>query len=201
VRLAGVLLAGVLLAGSGCRTPSGAFTWVDALPPQELGAAAAAEGYSIHAGDVIAVRVFNQDAMSARARVRPDGRISLPFLKDVVVAGLTPNALAEQLQTRLRNFINNPVVTVSLEETPALLVPVMGEVVRPGSVTLEPGSTVLAALAAAGGLNDYAHEDGIFVLRQGPTPQRIRFRYEALARNEGAAAQFRLQRGDAIVVE
>lgn len=201
-RAARLLLSVALLAlAGGCRHTAGNFVWVDdvEVPAQ----AERAASYVIRPGDVIAVQVYQQEQMSTRGRVRQDGRISVPFLKDVVAAGYTPNALAEQLQTRFKDFVNNPVVTVSLDTALPLTVSVMGEVARPGSYALEPGAGVFAALAAAGDLTDYAQEDSIYVLRPraGGPVQRIRFHYEALSRGEGKAAAFVLEHGDAVVVE
>lgn len=186
----------------GCAS-AGKFTWVDELPLPPA-APVTPRAYLIAAGDLVSVRVFNQENMSARERVRPDGKVSLPFLNDVLAAGLTPNALAAQLQTRFKDYINNPIVTVSLEEQRPLAVPVTGEVVRQGVIPLEPGSTVLQALSAAGGLTDYGGRDRIYVLRpqgRGEAPLRIRFTWKGLSRAEGRAGTFLLQHGDAIVVE
>lgn len=158
-------------------------------------------GYVIQSGDILQVRVFNQPDMSARVRVRDDGKISIPFLNDVTAVGLTPNALAQQLQTRLKEFINAPVVTISLEEARPFSVPVIGEVTKAGVYALPPGAGVLQALAAAGGLTQYASKDKIFVVRDTPTRARIRFEFDQLTQAEGKAATFRLRLGDTVVVE
>jgi polysaccharide biosynthesis/export protein len=176
---------------------TGPFVWVDQFTPAEAPAA----GYVVNPGDVLTVRVWNQEGMSARVRVREDGKISLPFLNDVAAAGYTPNVLSAQLQTRLKDFIANPVVTISLEEPRPSTIAVMGEVVRPGTFPLDARGGVLGALAGAGGLGEYARPDRIFVVRPGPTPTRIRFTYEALVSSTGKAAQFKLMPGDTIVVE
>jgi polysaccharide export outer membrane protein len=83
-------------------------------------------GYTIQSGDVLQVRVFNQPDMSTRVRVRDDGKVSIPFLNDVTAVGMAPNALAQQIQTRLKEFINAPVVTISLEETRPFSISVIG---------------------------------------------------------------------------
>ena len=175
------LLIASLALFSGCYTPSGAFIEVDnAIVPDS-------SEFQISSGDVILVKVFQQDALSARVRVRVDGKVSLPLLNDVVAAGKSPSVLAAELQARLKEFINLPVVTVSLEETRALTVSVLGEVTRSGVVTLEQGSGVLQAIAAAGGLTDFAHKEGLFVLRKAPgqpAPKRIRFTWDALTRGD-----------------
>ncbi len=192
------LLWVTLLALVGCYTPRGAFAEVDdAKVVEEL-------EYVIAPGDTLQVRVFQQEAMSARVRVRADGKVSLPLVNDLPAAGKTPTGLATELQLRFKDFINNPVVTVSLEESRPLSVSVLGEVTRPGVVTLEPGAGVLQAIAAAGGLTDFAHKDGLFVLRKvagDPAPRRIRFFWDALTRGEGRGARFVLVPGDVVVVE
>jgi len=158
-------------------------------------------GYVIQPGDIIQIRVFNQPDMSTKAKVREDGKVSVPFLNDVVVAGQEPNALAKQLQAKLKEFINAPVVTVSLEEARPFSVAVMGELVKPGLYAVPPDAGVLQALAAAGGFNQYASKDRIFVVRDSPDRARIRFTYEQLTQAEGKAATFRLRPGDSVVVE
>jgi polysaccharide export outer membrane protein len=196
----GVLFFGCLSLLAGCRHDPGVFTWIDdyADPMQ-------AEGqYVIREGDLVNVRVYGQDSMSAHSRVRADGKISMPFLNDVTAAGFTPVVLSAQLQTRLKDFINNPVVTISLEEVRAVNVSVLGEVLRPGVYNLDPASTgVLQAIASAGGFTNFAARD-LFVLRSSPTaekPQRIRFDYETLSRAQGKGAGFRLKAGDVLIVE
>jgi polysaccharide export outer membrane protein len=150
---------------------------------------------------VLLIRVFNQPDMSARSKVRDDGKISIPFLNDVVAAGFTPNALAGQLQQRLKEFINAPVVTISLEEARPFSVSVLGEVNKPGVYPVPMGAGVLQALAAAGGFTQYASRDRIFVVRETPTRARIRFQFDELTQAEGKAATFRLRAGDTVVVE
>jgi polysaccharide biosynthesis/export protein len=182
---------------AGCASV-GQYTWVDELP--DAGAPPVGQ-YVIAPGDVIQVRVYNQEGMSVRTRVRTDGKISLPFLYDVDAAGYTPTALAQQLQTRLKEFVNLPVVTVSLDEPRASSVSVLGEVSHPGTFIIDGSTGVLQALALAGGLTDYARRDRIFVVRSTPSPLRIRFTFQKLAQIEGRAPRFRLQPGDVVVVE
>jgi polysaccharide export outer membrane protein len=203
----GVSAAGIALltiAASACRhTPD--FMWIDDVPAQR----SASDGaYVIKPGDVIGVRVFNQDANSVeRTRVREDGKISLPFLNDVEVAGLEPGELAHRIQAKLKTFIVNPIVTVVVHERPPLKISVLGEVVRPGMYDLETGSGVLHALAAAGGLTPFAASDRVYVLRRGSPmdansgPSRIRFRYDDLRRGKARSSDFRLRAGDVVLVE
>jgi len=177
---------------------SGPSVWVQdytrADPP-------AAGPYSIQDGDLIRVQVWNQDAMSTRARVRSDGQITMPFLKDVAVAGKTPAALATELEGLLKDYVNHPAVYVVVEESKPATVSVIGEVTRPGIYPLDTAGGMAQALAAAGGLTAFAHKTRIYVLRPGPPPARIRFSYEALVDGIGRASAFRLGAGDVVVVE
>jgi polysaccharide export outer membrane protein len=188
----------IAVCAIGCRRNPGRFVWVDqyAEPP-----AVGEKPYVIGVGDVIQVRVFNQDQLSARVKVRNDGRVSLPLLNDVDAAGYTPVVLAGILETRLKELVKAPSVTVSLEETKPQTVMVIGEVVRPNSYPLDVASGVLQALAVAGGLKDDASSNRIFVHRQNPAPALIRFSYESLLNPNGRAASFKLRPGDVVVVE
>ena len=142
----------LLLLTGGCGH-IGEYTWVDKYsePPTS-----ATKAYVIGPGDVISVRVWNQEGMSARGRVRDDGKISMPFLNDVEVAGFEPAVLAQRIQTRLKEYIVSPVVTVSLEEQSPFEVSIVGEVTKPGVYRMENGSGVLKAIATAGGLTQIA---------------------------------------------
>lgn len=192
------------VAVGGCGH-GGKFIWVDQVPKtmatQQISTA-------VTAGDVISIRVWNQEANSIeKVKVRDDGRISMPFLNDVEVAGVEPQDLARRLEVKLKSFIVNPLVTVVIHERRALRVAVLGNVTRPGLYELEPRAGVLASLAAAGGVTPFASRDRIFVIRNGywadgdPAPGRIRFRYDDLVHAEAAAANFQLRPGDTVVVE
>jgi polysaccharide export outer membrane protein len=177
----------------------GPYVWVD-----DYSAPATAEAghdYQIAPGDMLSVIVYRQEGMSARERVRQDGKISLPLLHDVQAAGRSPSALAEEIQNRLKDYINVPIVTVAVEESRPLTVTVLGEVIHPGQYNLDRDAGVLDALAAAGGFTEFAHRDRIFVLRRQPRLVRIRSTFEALSRGQWRAITFRLQPGDAVVVE
>ncbi len=152
-------------------------------------------------GDVITIRVYQQPDMSSKTRVRNDGKVSMPLLNDVDAAGQTPAAFAQTLQVRLKEFMNAPVVTVSLDDPRPNSIPVTGEVAKPGVFQLEPGAGVLTALASAGGLTPFATWSKIYVIRQVPTLVRIRFDYHELRDGDRTSLQFQLRQGDAVVVE
>lgn len=173
---------------------AGKYVWVNDLPA----VSASPDEYRIRAGDLVSIIVFQQDAMSARARVRSDGKLAFPILGDIVVRGLRPADVKGQLEARLKEYVLTPHVTVSIEETQPIEVSVLGEVARPGIFTLKANATLAQALASAGGMTDFANRDRVFVIRP---PKRIRFTYEGIVRGEGRSATFVLEPGDLIVVE
>lgn len=181
------------LALAGCV--SAPYVWINDLPME-----ATRGDYLIASGDVLNVRVFNQDAMSTRARVRSDGKIAVPFLGDVEARGQEPAALSKTLEGRLKAYVVSPVVTVTVDEMQPTSISVLGEVAHPGVYTMDASAGVLQALAAAGGLTEYAGRDSIFVVRRDP-PEHIRFTFGGLNTADSHAARFRLRTGDVVVVE
>jgi polysaccharide export outer membrane protein len=179
----------------GCKS-GGVFVWSSDLPPEENSPAA----YAISAGDSLSVRVYGQDGMSTHAKVRGDGKISVPFLGDVLVAGKQPAVAAKEIESSLKSFITTPNVTVSVDEFQPITVSVIGEVTHPGSIAIDRDTTLLQVLANSGGLTENASRDDIYVLRRTPVPRRIRFTYELLTRSPPSSA-FRLRAGDVVVVE
>jgi polysaccharide export outer membrane protein len=188
------------LASSGCG--AGAYVWVD-----QLDAASAAvppeSAYLVASGDLLNIRIYDQDAISTHCRVSPDGKIAVPLVGEIEARGLTPAALAAQIAARLKPFIVAPSVTITLEEAQPPRISLVGEVVHPGVFPVVPGTGIVQALALAGGLTEYASHDGVFVLRPRPAkrPLRIRIAYDDVTRGIGRGAAFQLQPGDTVVVE
>jgi polysaccharide export outer membrane protein len=190
------LLATALASVVACSA-TGPYVWVDSLPPS---ANQSTDGVIIQDGDTVNVRVFNQEPLSTHEKVRPDGKISMPVIGEVMARGKAPGRLASEIQERLKAVVVAPSVTVTLDAGAELKVSVLGEVKNAGIFQLEHGANVLHALAAAGGLSDYADKDKVFVLRKS-LPQRVRFRYEDLRSADPKSVSFTLQGGDVIVVE
>jgi polysaccharide export outer membrane protein len=187
----------VLVVSLACCSGPGKYVWVKDLPSN----GDFANEYFIAAGDVISVRVVNQDSMSTKARVRNDGRVALPLIGDVDVRGKKPSSVRAELEARFKEYIVAPSVTVNVEEVAPVTVSVIGEVSHPGVIQMDGSGGVAQALAAAGGLTDYASRDRIFVVRGGDNPVRVRFTYGELAGGSSAAVRFMLRRGDVVVVE
>jgi polysaccharide export outer membrane protein len=178
----------------GCAS-SGPYVWINQLPLDQM-----ADGYVIGSGDMLSVRVYNQENLSTHARVRSDGKIAMPLIGEVEVRGKPPATVSRELEVRLKEFMVSPTITITVEETQPTSVTVLGQVVHPGIYTVDSTSGVLQALAVAGGFNDYASHGSIYVMRRSPA-QRVRFSFADLTYAEGRAAMFRIHTGDVVVVE
>ncbi len=183
---------------SGCSS-AGQYVWYSQLPRADWGQSTGE--YVIGLGDTVTVRVYEQEGLSGSFKVRSDGRVAVPLAGEFVLAGKHPSEVARDLETRLKAFVVQPHVTVNVEESRPITVSTLGEVTTKGVLTLEPPARLIQALAQSGGLTDFADDGRIFVLRQFPKFQRIRFTYEAIVNNTDGAANFPLRTGDVIVVE
>jgi polysaccharide biosynthesis/export protein len=161
-----------------------------------------AVGYRLQAGDIVAVSVWQEPGLEQLVLVRPDGGISFPLAGDLEAAGLTIDELSHQLRERLKKYISDPVVTVTLQEIPGNRVYVLGRVNKPGDFPLVTRDiTVIQALAMAGGLTPFADEKKIQVLRTTDgKPQSITFDYKRIRRGQGLEQNIPLRAGDVILV-
>lgn len=152
----------------------------------------------VRVGDDVSVVVFGEAALSAKgARVSPRGTITLPLLGEVVAAGKTPQVLAQDLKKALAAYVTTPHVTVTIDQSP-VVVTVIGEARGNGRFKLEGPVRLIEVLAQAGGLNEFADESSIYVLRG---DQRIRFAYDDIIRGAPHARDFLMMTGDVVVVE
>jgi polysaccharide biosynthesis/export protein len=195
MRRAVLVLLFVLSCVVGCGG-TGPYTDVHEMPASP----ATSGDLVIQDGDNINVKVFNQEPLSSQQRVRADGRISIPVVGEVVARGKRPQQLASEIEERLKSVVKAPSVTVTLDAGAEMKVSVVGEVKNSGVFQLEHGANVLHALAAAGGLSEYADGDKIFLVRKS-LPSRVRFRFNELRSADTKSIQFTLQAGDIVVVE
>ena len=157
------------------------------------------QDYKLGAGDKLRVEVYKQDQLSQSLQVRPDGKITLPLVGDVTAAGQTSLELRDSLTTALKEYVQNPVVTVIVQEAVSAQVHLIGEVASPGTQVLNGSTTVLQALARAGGLREFANKGKIHILRvNGTRTESIPFDYRKAVKGE--IEQVYLQPGDTIVV-
>ena len=168
---------------------------------QSVQAATLEPNYIIGPDDVLDISVWNEPNHSRTVPVRPDGKISLPLLNDIQAVGLTPMQLSASITDLLKKYVSQPQVTVIVTQINSQRVYVLGEVGRPGPLSLLPDMSVLQALSTAGGLNQFANQKGIYVLRsENGKQRRYPFNYRLAIRGSPTSQNITLKPGDTIVV-
>jgi polysaccharide biosynthesis/export protein len=165
-------------------------------------------GFTIGPEDVLGILVWKEQDVTGDVTVRPDGMITLPLIRDVKAAGLTPNQLADRIQEALREFITDASVTVVVRQMNSRKVFITGEVVRPGAYSLQGQMTVLQLIALAGGLTEWASQKNITVVRPDsgggvrPAGQPItfRFNYKEVTERKNLKQNIELRPGDTVIV-
>ncbi len=156
--------------------------------------------YIIGPEDAITVNVWKEPTVSGAFAVRPDGMISMPLLGDLAASGVTPMALSADIATRLKKYLTDPLVTVTVTAVNSKHYYLVGEVGHTGALPLTPGMTPMQAIAAAGGLSPYANAKHIYILRTDNGKQvKIPFNYKK-AIKDGDQQGVTLLSGDTIVV-
>ena len=155
-------------------------------------------GYLIQPNDVLSVFVYKYAELSrGNVLVLPDGRISLPLVQDMKAAGLTSSQLKEKLEEKLRENIDAPNVTVSLESIQSYQVYVMGRVANPGSLIRATPINVMQALAASGGFSEFADRADIVIFRG---DERIKFNWDDFEKGKNQDKNIWLLSGDVVNV-
>ena len=168
-----------------------------AVPPTE---------FLIGPEDVLVVTVWRNQELSKEVIVRPDGKISMPLLGDIMAAGLTAEALSKQLADKLAEFMSTPTVSVQVKEINSYHIFAVGEVTKPGKIVLKSYTSVLQGISYAGGFTLFASRNNVHVLRnvkngQGETKQvMIPVPYQDIVKGINLEANIILKAGDVIVV-
>lgn len=160
------------------------------------------EYYRIGPSDVLEIIVWKEAGISrSDVLVRPDGRISLPLVDDVLVAGHTPVEVKEIITKRLLKYVELPQVYVTVKDPQSKFCCVLGNVRQPGRYEMLTPTNVLQALAMAGGFNEWADKDDVVIIRSYRDRQRfLPFEYSEVVSGEALQQNFLLQAGDVIVV-
>lgn len=156
--------------------------------------------YRLGPEDQLRISVWENKDLSVDLVVRPDGKISMPLLQDVVAEGLTAAQLAETIRDGLSAYIVNPEVTVIVLQVNAPKYYIIGYVARPGTYPLRGDTSVLQALALAGGLTQFASPRSIKLIRATSGKQEVKkINYYNLI-DDGGKGNYLLKSGDTIVV-
>jgi len=157
--------------------------------------------YVIGAEDVLTILFWREKEMSVEQRVRPDGRISLPLINDIMAAGLTPEELRVQVTLAADKFVETPTVSVVVKEINSRKVFVLGQVPKPGPYPLGGPTTIAQLLAMAGGVLEYADDKNISIVRtENGRPISLRFNYNDFKKRKNLQENVLLKPGDTVVV-
>lgn len=158
--------------------------------------------YIIGDDDLLGINVWNEPDFKLSIPVRSDGKISLPLIGEVRAAGRTPAQLEQTIATKLQAFIKQPQVTVMVMQMNSRKFNILGRVAKPGSYSLTASTTVLDAIAIAGGFQSFAKKKNIYVLRPNVSGKeaRLRFNYDQVIHGRHLDQNIRLEPGDTVIV-
>ena len=159
--------------------------------------------YKINPGDILRIDVWNEESLTREVAVPPDGYISFPLAGAVLVGGQTVFAAEAAISEALGKFLKDtPTVTVAVQQLLGNKIYVLGKVNRPGEYPINRPTDVMQALAMGGGLNTFAAENKIVVLRRIKTGEQIaiKFEYGEVKAGEDLHTNIVLQSGDVVVV-
>jgi polysaccharide export outer membrane protein len=161
-----------------------------------------ADEYTVKAGDMLAIAVWKEPDLTSNAvLVRPDGAFSFPLVGQVDARGKGVLELQHLVTERLRKYISDPVVTVSVQEVKGNKVYVIGQVTKPGEFVVNPSVNVMQALSMAGGTTAFASLNNIIILRRTPAGQvALPFHYNDVVHGKELQQNVELQAGDVVVV-
>jgi polysaccharide export outer membrane protein len=164
-------------------------------------AAVVPSNYTIGPDDILSVVFWRDKEMSADVVVRPDGRVTLPLVSDVMAAGLTPEQLRDRIREEAAKYVEDPNVTVVVKQINSRKVFISGMVGRPGAYALSGAITVLQMLTMAGGVNEFADDSKIIIMRSENGKQRaLKFNLKDVKKGKNLQQNIELKPGDTIVV-
>ncbi len=153
--------------------------------------------YKIGPGDVLTLRVWDEPRFSGNFAVHEDGKITLELVGDLDVGGKTPVETQDIVAKALKKYVNNPLVTVIVDAVGSKRYYIDGLAIHPGEYPLVTPTTILEAISKSGGLNEFANQKKIYILRG---DKQIRFNYHDVIRGKNMSQNILLQPGDHIVV-
>jgi polysaccharide biosynthesis/export protein len=171
-----------------------------AASPSPVGLPVLAD-YQIGPDDVLTITFWREKDLSTEVVVRPDGKISLPLLNEMPAAGLTPEQLRKQIMEAANKFIEDPTASVVVKAVNSRKVFITGQVLKPGMYSLPADMTVLQLISIAGGLQEYADQENISIVRMENDKQTAyRFNYQDVLKRRNLKQNIELKPGDTVVV-
>jgi polysaccharide export outer membrane protein len=168
------------------------------VPP---GAVPPPPGYVIGPDDLLSIVYWRDKDMTTDVQVRPDGRISMSLLNEVVAAGLTPDQLRERLTEESKKYMEDANITVVVKQINSRKVYITGQVAKQGPYPLAGPTTVMQLISLAGGVGEFADSKNIMVLRTENGRQVAhKVNYKDLIAGKKLNQNIELKPGDTIVV-
>ena len=162
---------------------------------------AAQPAYQLNPGDTLLVSVWREDALQKEVRVLPDGSVTFPLAGRVEVSGVDSVEAAKRIALALKEYIPDPNVTVVITNIAGNQAYVVGKVPKPGPIVMSGPLTVLQALSMSGGLDKFADESEIKVVRGQLESQEIfPVRYKELISGSDMSTNHLLKAGDTLIV-
>ena len=158
--------------------------------------------YIIGNDDELAINVWKEVDLTRTVPVRSDGKISLPLVGEIQAAGQTPRELEIAIGSRLKSYVTDPEVTVIVQQVNSRKFNILGEVNKPGAYSLAVPTTIVDAIATAGGFRDFAKKKGVYILRQDAhgSVQRIHFNYAEFLKGKHPEQNIYLEPHDTVIV-
>lgn len=174
------------------------------LPPAPPASSLPSGEYRIGPGDSLNIFVWRNPELTVTVPVRPDGRVSIPLVEDVVAINKTPTELAREYEQRLGKYIREPLVTVIVTNFVGPFpeqVRIVGEAAQPRSLPYRADMTVLDAMIAVGGLTRYAAgNDSVIVRNVSGTQTTYAVHLRDLLRDGDISSNVALQPGDILII-
>ncbi|WP_439951206.1 XrtA/PEP-CTERM system exopolysaccharide export protein [Sphingomonas azotifigens] len=202
IKAAATLALAALLSACGApharpELPAAGFVGAKQAPSDE---------YVIGPLDQLSIFVWRNPELTTKVQVRPDGRITTPLINDMPAVGKTPAMLADDLKLALSEFIKDPIVSVIVENfsgTFAQQIRVVGATEKPASLPYRANMSILDAMIAVGGLNEFAAGNRARLVRYDPQTgqqREYKLRLSDLLKSGDTSANVRLEPGDVIII-
>jgi len=192
VRLFPALAAVVIAASSVVQAQEGA-------EPTETEAAEAS--FVIGVEDVLRIVTWGEPELTVTVTVRPDGRITLPLINELKVAGQTPARVREAIVEKMKGFIRDPNVTVVVEQINHFRVYFLGEINTQGPLQFNRPVRLLQAISAAGGLTEFSNKRITVIRDEYGVEKRIEIDYKKLWAGDTGQENIYLKPGDTVLVK
>ncbi len=170
------------------------------LNKPQVNAVGNSDQYIIGPEDVLLIHVWREESLTRTVPVRIDGKISLPLVDDLQAAGLTPLQLKDVLTKKLKDFIENPTVTVTIMEPNSFKVYVSGEIKQPGVHQIRSDITLVKLIIKVGGFTDWADQKNILIItKENGKEKRLIANYKKII--NGEQPDIVINRDDTIIVK